>query len=77
MCTTPQLVGALSMAPRRGCCSQQGAGAKHGLSRGAKIRAFTNIGSEPAMMLTGPVDVTENTVRTFGHEEDRTSICSN
>jgi acetyl-CoA C-acetyltransferase len=25
----------------------------------AKIRAFANIGSEPAMMLTGPVDVTK------------------
>src|SRR6185437_8181821 len=35
------------------------AGAKHGLKPRAKIRAFTNIGSEPAMMLTCPVDVTE------------------
>src|SRR6476660_2452074 len=35
------------------------AGVKHGLKPRAKIRAFTNIGSEPAMMLTGPVDVTE------------------
>src|SRR6201993_3609969 len=35
------------------------AGAKYGLKARAKIRAFTNIGSEPAMMLTGPVDVTE------------------
>ncbi len=25
----------------------------------ARVRAFTNIGSEPALMLTGPVDVTE------------------
>ena len=25
----------------------------------AKIRAFGNIGSEPAMMLTGPIDVTK------------------
>ena len=33
--------------------------AKHGLKARAKIRAFANIGSEPAMMLTGPVDVTE------------------
>ncbi len=31
------------------------AGAKHGLKPRAKIRAFANIGSEPAMMLTGPV----------------------
>src|SRR5213082_279614 len=35
------------------------AGAKYGLKPRAKIRAFANIGSEPAMMLTGPVDVTE------------------
>src|SRR4249920_2381978 len=35
------------------------AGVKHGLKPRAKIRAFANIGSEPAMMLTGPVDVTE------------------
>src|ERR1700758_5016450 len=35
------------------------AGVKHGLKARAKIRAFTNIVSEPAMMLTGPVDVTE------------------
>lgn len=34
------------------------AGEKHGLKPRAKIRAFANIGSEPAMMLTGPVDVT-------------------
>ena len=34
------------------------AGVKHGLKPRAKIRAFANIGSEPAMMLTGPVDVT-------------------
>ncbi|MEO4042007.1 acetyl-CoA C-acetyltransferase [Hoeflea sp. CAU 1731] len=29
-----------------------------GLTPRAKIRAFTNIGSDPALMLTGPVDVT-------------------
>jgi len=34
-------------------------GSKHGFEARAKIRAFTHIGSEPAMMLTGPVDVTE------------------
>ena len=45
------------------------AGAKHGLKPRAKIRAFANIGSEPAMMLTGPVDVTQKAVRALGHEE--------
>jgi acetyl-CoA C-acetyltransferase len=35
------------------------AGETMGLKPRARIRAFTNIGSEPAIMLTGPVDVTE------------------
>jgi len=35
------------------------AGAKIGAKPRAKIRAFANIGSEPAIMLTGPVDVTK------------------
>jgi acetyl-CoA C-acetyltransferase len=34
------------------------AGASAGLKARARIRAFANVGSEPAMMLTGPVDVT-------------------
>lgn len=34
-------------------------GAKIGSKPRARIKAFTNIGSEPAIMLTGPVDVTE------------------
>lgn len=34
------------------------AGKTLGLKPRARIRAFTNIGSEPAIMLTGPVDVT-------------------
>src|SRR5271157_2289415 len=33
--------------------------AKSGLKPRAKIRAFANIGTEPAIMLTGPVDVTK------------------
>ncbi len=35
------------------------AGKSAGLKPRARIRAFANIGSEPAIMLTGPVDVTE------------------
>ncbi|MBD1547065.1 acetyl-CoA C-acetyltransferase [Roseibium aggregatum] len=35
------------------------AGKSADLKPRARIRAFTNIGSEPAIMLTGPVDVTE------------------
>ncbi|MGN6584906.1 MAG: acetyl-CoA C-acetyltransferase [Rhizobiaceae bacterium] len=34
-----------------------------GMKPRAKIRAFTNIGSEPAIMLTGPVDVTEKLLK--------------
>ena len=35
------------------------AGERIGVKPRAKIRAFANIGSEPAMMLTGPIDVTK------------------
>ena len=42
------------------------AGAKHNLKPRAKIRAFANIGSEPAMMLTGPVDVTRKLLARSG-----------
>ncbi|MCR4281707.1 MAG: acetyl-CoA C-acetyltransferase [Bauldia sp.] len=35
------------------------AGRKAGLTPRARIRAYANIGSEPAIMLTGPVDVTK------------------
>jgi len=35
------------------------AGKRAGLVPRARIRAYTNIGSEPAIMLTGPVDVTQ------------------
>ncbi len=35
------------------------AGKKAGLKPRARIKAFVNIGSEPAIMLTGPVDVTK------------------
>ena len=38
-------------------------GKSMGLQPRAKIRAFTNIGSEPAIMLTGPVDVTEKLLK--------------
>ena len=34
-----------------------------GLTARAKVRAFANIGSEPALMLTGPVDVTEKLLK--------------
>ncbi|MBR0954913.1 acetyl-CoA C-acetyltransferase [Bradyrhizobium canariense] len=42
------------------------AGKKRGLKPRAKIRAFANIGSEPAMMLTGPVDVTKKVLDRSG-----------
>ena len=42
------------------------AGKKNGLKPRAKVRAFANIGSEPAMMLTGPVDVTKKVLERSG-----------
>jgi acetyl-CoA C-acetyltransferase len=39
------------------------AGRAAGLKPRARIRAFANIGSEPALMLTGPVDVTEKLLK--------------
>src|SRR5918911_1290695 len=46
------------------------AGDAAGLKPRARIRAFANIGSEPAMMLTGPVDVTEKVLRRAGMSAD-------
>ena len=42
------------------------AGKKAGLKPRARIRAFANIGSEPAIMLTGPVDVTKKVLKRAG-----------
>ena len=42
------------------------AGAAQGLKPRAKIRAFANIGSEPGLMLTGPVDVTRKLLARSG-----------
>lgn len=39
------------------------AGKSAGLKARARIKAFANIGSEPALMLTGPVDVTEKLLK--------------
>jgi acetyl-CoA C-acetyltransferase len=39
------------------------AGERIGVKPRARIRAFANIGSEPAMMLTGPVDVTNKLLK--------------
>ncbi len=37
-----------------------------GVKPRAKIRAFANIGSDPALMLTGPIDVTEKLLKRSG-----------
>jgi acetyl-CoA C-acetyltransferase len=37
-----------------------------GIKPRARIRAFANIGSDPALMLTGPVDVTEKLLKRSG-----------
>ncbi len=42
------------------------AGKKAGLKPRGRIRAFANIGSEPAIMLTGPVDVTKKVLARAG-----------
>jgi acetyl-CoA C-acetyltransferase len=42
------------------------AGRKAGLTPRVRIRAFANIGSEPAIMLTGPVDVTRKVLKKAG-----------
>lgn len=42
------------------------AGEKAGLKPRARVRAFANIGSEPALMLTGPVDVTKKLLAKSG-----------
>jgi acetyl-CoA C-acetyltransferase len=41
-------------------------GQKAGLKPRARIRAFANIGSDPALMLTGPIDVTKKVLKTAG-----------
>jgi len=41
----------------------QNAGRKTGLTPRARIKAFANIGSEPAIMLTGPEDVTRKVLK--------------
>ena len=42
------------------------AGKRSGLKARARIRAFANIGSEPAIMLTGPIDVTKKVLKKAG-----------
>jgi acetyl-CoA C-acetyltransferase len=42
------------------------AGEKIGLQPRARVRAFANIGSDPALMLTGPVDVTKKVLKVAG-----------
>jgi acetyl-CoA C-acetyltransferase len=42
------------------------AGKRAGLKPRARIRAFANVGSDPALMLTGPVDVTKKLLKQAG-----------
>jgi acetyl-CoA C-acetyltransferase len=46
------------------------AGRTAGLKPRARIKAFANIGSEPAMMLTGPIDVTKKVLKRAGMTKD-------
>jgi len=42
------------------------AGTRANLKPRARVRAFANIGSDPALMLTGPIDVTKKVLKTAG-----------
>src|SRR5664279_2517023 len=42
------------------------AGKRAGLKPRARVRAFANIGSEPSIMLTGPIDVTQKVLKKAG-----------
>jgi acetyl-CoA C-acetyltransferase len=46
------------------------AGEKRGFKPRARVRAFANIGTEPAIMLTGPVDVTKKVLARAGMSID-------
>ena len=52
------------------------AGQTAGLKPRARIKAFANIGSEPAIMLTGPIDVTQKVLQEGRHDDSTTSTCS-
>jgi acetyl-CoA C-acetyltransferase len=46
------------------------AGRRAGLKARARVKAFANIGSEPAIMLTGPIDVTRKVLKKAGMSLD-------
>ena len=46
------------------------AGIAQGIKPRARIKSFTAVGSEPALMLTGPVDVTEKLLKRAGMTRD-------
>ncbi|MGD9844461.1 MAG: acetyl-CoA C-acetyltransferase [Variibacter sp.] len=46
------------------------AGKRAGLKPRAKVRAFANVGSEPGIMLTGPIAVTEKVLKRAGMKRD-------
>jgi acetyl-CoA C-acetyltransferase len=50
--------------------ANEAGGKAMGLKPRGKIRAFANIGSDPALMLTGPIDVTRKVLRRSGMSFD-------
>ncbi len=46
--------------------ANEAGGKAAGLKPRAKVRAFANIGSDPALMLTGPIDVTRKVLKRSG-----------
>jgi acetyl-CoA C-acetyltransferase len=63
-----QFVGHRRRRRRRAARLEGSRRVKAGLKPRARIRAFCNIGSEPAIMLTGPVDVTKKLLAKHRHE---------
>ena len=66
--TTPAIPRASSMARRRLLIGNKAFGEKHGLTPRARIRATAKIGTDPTIMLTGPVPATQKILADSGME---------
>ena len=66
MCITPATSSGIVDGAAAVLLGNRRAGKRAGLKPRARVRAFANIGSEPAIMLTGPVDVTKKVLKRAG-----------
>ena len=66
MSITPAIRRASSTAPPPCSLARARPAQKRALKPRARVRAFANIGSEPAIMLTGPIDVTKKVLARSG-----------